>query len=145
MSRLPRESLPITLTVLTIVTFRQFWMAHYSLFCLWNWESPYISSKFNPLNTDTPLKRTVSMAPSVSILTGFDRKYNETYDTIFELDKIWGREEDHKKGNEGVSLHIAPDNRRFVNVSMNLRWRVFIKQKICNNMCLYIRTQSLNK
>ena len=84
-------------------------------------ESPYISSKFNPLNTDTPLKRTLSMAPSVSILTGFDRKYNETYDTIFELDKIWGREEDHKKGNEGVSLHIAPDNRRFVNVSMNLR------------------------
>ena len=62
-------------------------------------ESPYISSKFNPLNTDTPLKRTLSMAPSVSILTRFDRKYNES---IFELDKIWGREEDHKKGNEGV-------------------------------------------
>ena len=41
--------------------------------------------------------------------------------TVFELDKIWGREEDPKKGNEGVSLHIAPDNRRFVNVSMNLR------------------------
>ena len=39
------------------------------------------------------------MAPSVSILTRFDRKFNET---IFELDKIWGREEDHKKGNEGV-------------------------------------------
>ena len=39
--------------------------------------------------------------------------------TVFELDKIWGREEDHKKGNEVVSLHIAPDNRGFVNVSMN--------------------------
>ena len=59
------------------------------------------------------------MAPSVSVLAGFDRKYNETYDTIFELDKIWGREEDHKKGNEVVSLHITPDNRGFVNVSMN--------------------------
>ena len=43
------------------------------------------------------------MAPSVSILTGFDRKYNETHDIIFELDKIWGREEDHKKGNYKVS------------------------------------------
>ena len=35
-------------------------------------EGPYIFSKFNPLNTDTPLIRTFSMAPSVSVLTGFD-------------------------------------------------------------------------
>ena len=32
-------------------------------------ESPYISSKFNLLNTDTPLTRILSMAPSVSVLT----------------------------------------------------------------------------
>ena len=32
-------------------------------------ESPYISSKFNLLNTDTPLIRILSMAPSVSVLT----------------------------------------------------------------------------
>jgi len=51
-------------------------------------QSPYIYSKFNPLNKETPLKRTLSMVPSVSILTEFDRKYNETYDTILELDKI---------------------------------------------------------
>ena len=35
-------------------------------------ESPYIFSKFNPINTDTPLIQTLSMAPPVSILTGFD-------------------------------------------------------------------------
>ena len=35
-------------------------------------ESPDIFSKFYPLNTDTPLKRTPSMAPEVSVLTGFD-------------------------------------------------------------------------
>ena len=35
-------------------------------------ESPYILSKFYPLNTDTPLKRTPSMAPEVSALTGFN-------------------------------------------------------------------------
>ena len=35
-------------------------------------ESPYISSKFNLLNTDTPLIRILSMAPSVSVLTEFD-------------------------------------------------------------------------
>ena len=32
-------------------------------------ESPYIFSKFNPLSTDTSLIWTLSMAPSVSILT----------------------------------------------------------------------------
>ena len=31
-------------------------------------ESPYIFSKFNLLNTDTPLKRPLSMAPSVPVL-----------------------------------------------------------------------------
>ena len=40
-------------------------------------ESPYIVSKFNLLNTDTPLIWTLSMAPSVSILTSFDNKCEE--------------------------------------------------------------------
>ena len=35
-------------------------------------ENPYIFTNFNPLNTDTPLIRTLSMAPSVTVLTGFD-------------------------------------------------------------------------
>ena len=35
-------------------------------------ESPNIFSQFNLLNTDTSLIGTLSMAPSVSILTGFD-------------------------------------------------------------------------
>ena len=35
-------------------------------------ESPDIFSKVYPLNTDTPLKRTPSVAPEVSVLTGFD-------------------------------------------------------------------------
>ena len=35
-------------------------------------ESPYIFCKFNPLYTDTPLILTLSMAPSVSVVTGFD-------------------------------------------------------------------------
>ena len=35
-------------------------------------ESPYMSSKLNPLNTDTPLIQTLSMAPSASMLVGFD-------------------------------------------------------------------------
>ena len=35
-------------------------------------ESPYICSKFNPLNTDTLLIRILSIAPSVSLLTEFD-------------------------------------------------------------------------
>ena len=33
---------------------------------------PYIFSKFNLLNTDTPLIGTLSMLPSVSVLTEFD-------------------------------------------------------------------------
>ena len=33
-------------------------------------ESPYIFCKFKPLNTDTPLMRTLSLAPSISVLTG---------------------------------------------------------------------------
>ena len=36
-------------------------------------ESPFIFSKFNPLNRDTPLIRTLSFHP-VSILMGFDCK-----------------------------------------------------------------------
>ena len=35
-------------------------------------KSPDIFSKFNPLYTDTPLIWTLSMAPLVSALTGFD-------------------------------------------------------------------------
>ena len=35
-------------------------------------ESPYIFSKFNLLNTDTLLRLTFSMAPSVTVLPGFD-------------------------------------------------------------------------
>ena len=35
-------------------------------------ESPYTFSKFNPLNTDIPLIPTLSMAPSLSALRGFD-------------------------------------------------------------------------
>ena len=41
------------------------------------WESPYIFFTFNLLNTDTPLIWTLSMAPSVSILTSFDSKCEE--------------------------------------------------------------------
>ena len=33
---------------------------------------PYIFSQFNPLDTSTPIIRTLTMAPSVSFLTGFD-------------------------------------------------------------------------
>ena len=36
-------------------------------------ESPYIFSTFNLVNPDTLLKRRLSMVPSVSVLTGFDR------------------------------------------------------------------------
>ena len=35
-------------------------------------ESSYIFSKFNPLNTDTPFIRTLSMVPSLFALTEFD-------------------------------------------------------------------------
>ena len=35
-------------------------------------QSPYILSKSNPLDTDTPLIRTLFMVPSVSVLTEFD-------------------------------------------------------------------------
>ena len=34
-----------------------------TVFCFVPWESPNILSKFNPLNTDTPLIWTISMAP----------------------------------------------------------------------------------
>ena len=40
-------------------------------------ESPYIVSKFNLLNMDTSLIWTLSIAPSVSILTSFDSKCEE--------------------------------------------------------------------
>ena len=41
------------------------------LLCLGK-ESPYIFSKFNLLNTNTQLIRTLSMAPLVTVLAGFD-------------------------------------------------------------------------
>ena len=45
----------------------------YIFFALSLWkEIPYIFYKFNPLNTDTPLIQTLSMAPSVSVLTECD-------------------------------------------------------------------------
>ena len=34
-------------------------------------ESPYVFSRFNPLNTDTPLIQTLLMDPSVSQLMGY--------------------------------------------------------------------------
>ena len=41
-------------------------------------ESPYFFSKFNPLNTDTSSIWTLSMAPSMPVLTEFDCiKYDE--------------------------------------------------------------------
>ena len=40
-------------------------------------ESPYIFSKFNPLNMDTPLIKTLwRYGPSVSVLTAFDCTFN---------------------------------------------------------------------
>ena len=66
-------------------------------------ESPYIYSKFNPLKYGHP-KTDPFYGPLSFYITGFDRKYNETYDTIFELDKIWGREGDHKKGKVSPSM-----------------------------------------
>ena len=38
----------------------------------WERGCPYIFAQFNPLNTGTPLIRTLTMAPSVSFLTDFD-------------------------------------------------------------------------
>ena len=43
---------------------------HFALFT--GKESPCICSKINPFNTDTPLIRTLSIAPTVSLLTEFD-------------------------------------------------------------------------
>ena len=46
---------------------------YYRQFVLTLWKvSPYIFSKFNPLNTDTSLIWTPSMVSSVSTLIGFD-------------------------------------------------------------------------
>ena len=49
---------------------------HYGQFALsLGKESRYIFSKFDPLNTNTPLLRTLFMGPSVSLLTGFSWLY----------------------------------------------------------------------
>ena len=58
------------------------------------------------------------MIPSVSVLTGFDCEENETYDTIFELGKIWGREGDHKEG-KGSSAMLPLIRKGFVNMGIN--------------------------
>ena len=44
--------------------------------------------KFNPLNTEPPLIRTLSMAPSVSILTGFDCNYLSIVSACKEFEGI---------------------------------------------------------
>ena len=44
----------------------------------WRKKNPYIFCKFDPMNTDTQLIQTLYMAPSVSILTGFDWEYKTT-------------------------------------------------------------------
>ena len=51
-----------------IIIYGQFALFTDSSLCPWRKESPYISSKFNPLYTGTSL----TMAPSVSALTKFD-------------------------------------------------------------------------
>ena len=50
------------------------WTPHYyriNFFLSLEKASPHIFSIFNSLNTDTPLKRTLLMVPSVSLFTGF--------------------------------------------------------------------------
>ena len=48
-------------------------------------ESPHIFSKFNPLNTrDSPLIRTLSIAPSVSLLTGYAHPVNKDTEGAIE-------------------------------------------------------------
>ena len=41
-------------------------------------------------------------------VTWFDCKYNETYDTIFELGKIGGRKGHYKKGNGSPAMFPQP-------------------------------------
>ena len=41
-------------------------------------------------------------------ITGFDCKYNETYDTIFELGKIGGRNGLYKKGKGSPAMFPQP-------------------------------------
>ena len=41
-------------------------------------------------------------------ITGFDCKYNETYDTIFELGKIGGRNGHYKKGKGSPAMFSQP-------------------------------------
>ena len=48
-------------------------------------ESPYIISKFNLLNTDIPLIQTLSMVPSVAVLTGLDCNHNKGCFSFAEL------------------------------------------------------------
>ena len=47
-------------------------------------------------------------------ITWFDYKYNETYDTTLELEKIGGREGHYKKGRGLPLCSPSPDYRRLV-------------------------------
>ena len=49
-------------------------------------------------------------------VTWYDCKYNETYDTIFELGKIGGRKGHYKKGKGSPTMFPSPDYRRLVNM-----------------------------
>ena len=48
-------------------------------------EIPYIFSKSNPLNTDTPLIRTLFMTPSVTVLKGFERTTSECKTCLVDI------------------------------------------------------------
>ena len=67
-SLLPPCDVLCTVKSLLIRTPRSY--GHFALFT--GKESPCICSKINPFNTDTPLIRTLSIAPTVSLLTEFD-------------------------------------------------------------------------
>ena len=59
--------------------------------------SPYIFSKFNPLNTDNPLIRALSMTPSVSVLTEFD--------CIYKTEKLKDKQK-KKRGKPLMVMHF---------------------------------------
>ena len=52
-------------------------------------ESPCIFSKFNPLNTNTPLIRTLFMTPSVTALKGLDRTTSECKTCLVDMISVY--------------------------------------------------------
>ena len=86
-----------------------------SLLCPRGKESPYIFSKFNRPSTDTPLIRTLSMTPSVSVLTGSDC-------SDFQHLARWG---------EGVSAH----NSRALSLSNSFLRAWLINRSVIPAMC----------